>query len=265
MPQLDGVKASLDVPRGQKDSWLPFALILVMGRLAAPWQLIRLAIKAAQSDDAAKIAATPYEMAVTIVLSDIERMVGELKADLKRGGTVAVTSLLKCIHDAVRGVRTELDLPADSAWGRQLAAIRADISDMLRRQIESAPGRVRRLLRPRPVSEIQPRSVLDASDVDEIESLIELVSACRNYASELAISEVTTRAHGELQHYLDTGTQTLVDALRAAGPQDRPFRQSQVDAAVRFCGKVFGKDYAALLAKAAEVAVQGERKATARA
>ena len=29
------------------------------GRLAAPWQLIRLAVKAAQSDDAARIAATP--------------------------------------------------------------------------------------------------------------------------------------------------------------------------------------------------------------
>jgi hypothetical protein len=193
------------------------------------------------------------------------RMVGELKADLKRGGNIAVTSLLKCIHDAARGVRTELDLPVDSAWGRQLAAIRADISDTFRSQIESVPGRVRRLLRPRPASEIQPHSTLDAGDVAEVESLIELVSACRNYASELAISEMTTRAYGELHHYLDTGTQSLLDGLRAAGPPDRAFRQSQVDAAVRFCTKIFGREYASLLAKAAEVAAQGERKGAARA
>jgi hypothetical protein len=192
-------------------------------------------------------------------------MVGELRADLKRGGNIAVTSLLKCIHDAARGVRTELDLPVDSAWGRQLVTIRAEVSSLLKSQIESTPGRVRRLLRPRPLSEITAHSVLDLGDVAEVESLIELVGACRNYASELAISEMTTRAYSELHHYLDTGTQTLLDGLRAAGPQDRSFRQSQVDAAVRFCAKIFGREYASLLAKAAEVAAQSERKAVARA
>jgi hypothetical protein len=262
---LDGAKAALDAPRGRQDGLLPYALILVMSRLAAPWQLIRLAIRAAQSDDAARIASTPYAMAVTIVFADIERMVGELKADLKRGGNIAVTSLLKCIHDAARGLRTELDLPVDSSWGRQLAAIRADIASMLKIQIESAPGRVRRLLRPRPAGEIQPHSVLEAEDVAEAESLIELVGACRNYASELAISEMTTRAYNEMHHYLDTGTQTLLDGLRAAGPHDRPFRQSQVDAAVRFCAKIFGREYASLLTKAAEVAAHSERKAAVRA
>ena len=48
-------------------------------------------------------------------------------------------------------------------------------------------------------------------------------------------------------------------------PATGPFRQSQVDAAVRFCAKVFGSDYAALLTKAAEVAGNSERKAAAKA
>ena len=60
-----------------------------------------------------------------------------------------MTSLLKCIHDAVRGVRTELDLSGDSHWARQLAAIRSEMSDVLTAEIESVPGRVRRLVRPR--------------------------------------------------------------------------------------------------------------------
>ena len=56
--------------------------------------------------------------------------------------------------------------------------------------------------------------------------------------------------------------------LLLAGPSSRgddayrAFRLSQVDATVRFAGKVFGASYASLLAKAAEVAVQdGGRKA----
>ena len=218
-----------------------------------------------QSDEAARIAATPYAMAVTIVLAEIERMVDELKGELKRGGNVAVTSLLKCIHDAVRGVRTELDLPVDQQWGRQLGAIRSEISSLLRTGVESAPARVRRLVRPRPAKEIVSGSVLDAGEVDEVEGLIELVNACRIYASELAISEMTTRAYGELQQMLDSGTKVLLDGLRSAGPTERAFRRSQVDAALRFCGKVFGQEYASLLTKAADVASQTERKVPARA
>jgi hypothetical protein len=190
-------------------------------------------------------------------------MVEELRTDLKRG--IASTSLIKCIHDAARGLRTELDLSADSPWARQLAAIRSEISSMLRAEIESAPGRMRRLLRPRPASEVAPNSALNADEVTEVERLIELVGACRNYAGELAISEMTLRTFQEIQQYLDTGTRALLDGLRGAGEAERSFRKSQVDAAVRFCAKAFSKEYAVLLAKAAEVAASPERALAARA
>jgi hypothetical protein len=86
------------------------------------------------------------------------------------------------------------------------------------------------------------------------------VLTCRKYASELAINEVTQRSFNELQHLLDSGTRALLDALRVAPSHERMFRLSQVDAAVRFSGKVFGQRYASLLSKAAEVASHGERK-----
>lgn len=239
----------------------PYTLIMVANRLAVPWHLIRLAVKAAASDDVARIAASPYGLAVSITLGDIERMVAELKADLKRGRTVAVTSLLKCIHDGVRGVRTELDLSGDSPWARQLASIRTEISNVLTAEIETLPGRVRRLVRPRLLKDIARGSVLNADEVSETEAMIEFVGACRNFARELATSEVTLRSFQEIQQYLDSSTRALIEALRTAGEHDRAFRKSQMDAAIRFCGKAFGQDYAALLAKAADVADGGQRKA----
>ena len=123
------------------------------------------------------------------------------------------------------------------------------------------PGGERRLVRPRPSKHISPNSTLDPYDVRETEALIVFVLTCRKYASELAINEVTQRTFNELQHLLDTGTRTLLDALRGANPIERTFRLSQVNAAVRFCAKVFGPEYASLLAKAAEVASHAERKA----
>jgi hypothetical protein len=263
--QLDQVKAIVDACAARGEGLLPFALVLVRGRLASPWQLIRLAVKAADSDGAVRIAATPWAIAITITFADIERMVGELKADLAGGRSLAVTSQLKCIHDAVRGMRGELDLAVDSPWGRQLAGIRSEVASSLTREIESTPGRVRRLLRPRAAGKPATAACLDPGDVAETEALIELVGACRNYASELAVSEVTLRAHTELQQYLDTGTRSLVEGLRGVDPADRPFRQSQVDAAVRFCAKQFGPQYAAVLGKAVEVAANSDRKAPAKA
>jgi hypothetical protein len=253
--KLLGVKALLDARIGQTPDIFLHALVLVMSRLAAPWQLVRLATRAAESDKAVRIAATPYAAAVSIVLAEVERLVGELTADLRSGRGVAVVALLKAIHDAARGLRTELDLSVDTAWGRQLAAIRTDISNLLKSEIESMPGRVRRLLRPRPLKEIPPGAALDLGDVAEVEALIGFVDACRKYASELALNEMTQRAYSELQQYLETGTPTLIDSLRnATGEANRRFRESQVEAAVRFCAKVFGPDYAAQLARAAEVA-----------
>ena len=258
---LDDCKLLIEDAAARDGDIFLYALLTVMSRMAAPWQLIRLGTRAAGSDTAARVAETPYGVAVTIVLADLERMVGELRDDLRSGRGVAVATLLKTIHDSARGLRTELDLPVDSTWGRALAAIRGQVADLLRAQIESMPGRVRQLLRPRPSAEIRPNSALDPDEVAETEALVEFVGACRLFARELAINEITQRTYAELQHDLDSGMRALLDGVRHAGVADRSFRQSQADAAVRLCAKVFGHDYASLLGKAAEVAAAPERRA----
>ena len=65
---------------------------------------------------------------------------------------------------------------------------------------------------------------------------------------------MTQRTYSEMQQFLDNNMNSLLDALRQSGPVERGFRKSQVDVAVRLSGIVFGKDYAAQFAKAAEVA-----------
>jgi hypothetical protein len=259
--QLDECKALIEGAAARDGELFLYALLTVMNRMTAPWQLIRLGVRAAGSDTAARVAETNYGVAVNIVLAELERMVDELRDDLRTGQGVAVGALLKTIHDSARGLRTELALPVDSTWGRALAAQRTQISELLRAEIESMPSRVRRLLRPQPSREIQPGSVLDPNEVAEVEALVEFVGICRYFAGELAINEMTQRALSELRQYLDDGTRALLEGLRHAGESDRSFRQSQVDAAVRFCAKVFGREYAALLGKAAEVAGGGESRA----
>jgi len=261
--QLDECRALIEKTCALDANLYPYSLLTVMNRLAAPWQLIRLGVRAAGSDIAARVADTPYGVSVSIVLAELERQVAELRDDLRSGRGVAVGALLKTIHDASRGLRTELDLPVDSSWGRILSTVRSQIADMLRTEIESMPGRVRRLLRP--PTDIRPNTVLDPDDAAETEALVAFVGTCRHFAGELAINEMTQRAFKEIQQILDSSTRGLLEALRSASPGERSFRQSQVDCAIRLCGIVFSRDYAAELSKAAEAAsvaaVAAERKA----
>jgi hypothetical protein len=120
---------------------------------------------------------------------------------------------------------------------------------------------VRRLLRPRSAAELLGRAAVERSEVEEIEVLIDIIVACRNYAGELAINEMTLRSYHEVEQYLDAGTSALVESFRHAEKNERRLRQSQIDAAVRFCAKVFGSEYAATLTKAADGSGHGDRKA----
>src|SRR5256885_3890358 len=256
--QIGTVIAALNVPSLQTAHLLPFALSLVMQKLAAPWQIIRLAIKMAASDDEIRVAATPYGIAVSIALHDLSVLAASLRLDIKRGRFEDVAEHLKALHDGVRGLRTELDLRNDSAWGRQLAAVRADISNAVQSEIDSVPGRVRRILRQRPDKDISSTARVDSSEVEETAALIDFVAVCRTYASELAINEVTLRTYSDLQHYVEQSTEALVQSLRGDS-KARAYRQQQVKAAIRFCEVLFGSDYASLMSRAAENALTGER------
>lgn len=258
--QLAAVQTAINVPSLQTPQTLPFTLSLLMQRMASPWQVIRLAVAVAGSDDEIRVAATTYGVAVTMVIHDLSEMVADLRQDMKQGRMDSLSHHLKTIHDGLRGLRTELDIRTESAWGKRLSAIRIDISNTLKSEIEGVPGRVRRLLRQRPDKDIHAGSKLDPTEIDETAALIDFVAICRTYASELAINEVTLRTFSDLQHYTEVATEALVESLRASDSKTRPFRKMQMDTAIRFCDLLFGHDYASLMRKAADVALAGERK-----
>jgi hypothetical protein len=259
---IASVTGALNVPVLQTPQMLPFALSMVIQRLTAPWQIIRLAIKMAASDDEIRVAATPFGVAVTMALHDLSCLAAMLRMDIKRGRFDNIAENLKALHDGVRGLRTELDLRNESAWGKQLTSIRADISNALQSEIDSVPGRVRRILRQRAEKDIPPGARVDSTEVEETAALINFVATCRNYASELAINEVTLRTYSDLQQYVERSTESLVQSLRAADHKVRTYRQQQMAAAIRFCEMLFGDDYASLMSRAAENAVTGERKSS---
>jgi AraC-like DNA-binding protein len=260
--QIDLVKALLSGATAQrgaaatlasKDDVFLYGLVMVVGRLTEPWQLIRIATRAAASSDEFRVAETPFAVAVDIVLGDLECMIRDLHSGLKARRQVA--PLVRAICAAFHGVSAELSFAIDSQWSRRFAASRGELANILKAAIELAPARIRRILRPRAAKDIAPGSVLEAAEVSEAEIQLTLVDACREYSGELGL-EASMRGYSELQHDLEAGAKVLLDSLRHATDADRAFRQSQIQAAVKLCRIMFGADYAGLLAKAAEMATQ---------
>ena len=258
--QTAAAYTAFTVPALQNPLLLPFALRLLMQRLPASWQIVRLAVHAATTDDAGRVAMHPFGMAVPMAIEELSQTAAQLREDIKRGQFGHAAEHVKFVHDGVRGLRTELDIRQDSAWGRSLAMLRVDMSGALKYVIDNVPSRVRRLLRQRPDKDVTATTRLDTIEIDEAAALIDFVAVCRPFASELAISEVTLRTYSELQSTVEKTTEMLVESLRSCEPAARGLREQQARAAIRFCKVLFGHDYAVLMSRSADIALADERK-----
>ena len=99
---------------------LPFALALVARRLKTPWQLIRLASKAAPSKNAADIAATPYAITVSMVLDRLDNRRTALRVALKNERVLVAKEILTEIYDTEYALRVRIDQLDGSEWGQRL-------------------------------------------------------------------------------------------------------------------------------------------------
>jgi hypothetical protein len=259
--ELESTRALFEHAALRRPETFPYAIVLLFSRLTAPVHLLRLAAASVKSDSAKRIAETPFAFAIDLIVDEAMRASIRLATDMRANSIAETCAGIKRFHDLARGLATEIDMSDDTRWTKRLAQLRADTAGLLRSRIDGLAGQVRRLLRPRPKDEIAPGSVVDTHAVADVEASLEVLRACRLYAAEVAVSEITLRLSSEIETCLDMATQGLLDSVRHSSPEDRPFRLSQLDAAVRFSSKIFGQRYAELLAKAAEVATHSERRA----
>jgi hypothetical protein len=143
--QLEKTRAALDAFAADHGEAMPFALAVVARRLTAPWQLIRLATKAATTKDADEIAATPYAFAVTMVLDRLDDQLDILRAALKAEHIVRAKELLTEIYDTEYALRVRIDLD-DTAWGDRLDATVEAVTRALESEANNFPAGLRHVL-----------------------------------------------------------------------------------------------------------------------
>jgi hypothetical protein len=121
---------------------IPFALALAARRLKTPWQLIRLATKAAPSKNAADIAATPYAIAVSMVLDRLDDKRSALRFALKNNRVAVAIELLTEIYDIEYAFRVRIDLLEQSEWGKRLDNLMSEIAVLVESEVSRFPENI---------------------------------------------------------------------------------------------------------------------------
>jgi hypothetical protein len=154
IPKLDDsqvakITALLDAFRKKNDTAVPFALALVAKRLKTPWQLIRLATKAARSKKAADVAATRYGITVAMVLDLLEDKQLALRIALKHNRVLIAREILVEIYDTEYALQVRIDEFEESEWGTRLRAIMEAIATLVEAEVNRFPDEVGHVLESR--------------------------------------------------------------------------------------------------------------------
>jgi hypothetical protein len=144
--QVKKMTTLLDNFRNKNPESVPFALTLVAKRLKEPWQILRLATKPARSKYAADVAATPYAIAVQMVLDQIQDKRIALRVALKSNRVVTAKRILADIYDTEYAMQVRIDRLEGSDWGRQLHAVMDAIATMVETEVSRFPDEVEHVL-----------------------------------------------------------------------------------------------------------------------
>jgi hypothetical protein len=125
---------------------IPFALSLVAKRLKTQWQLIRLATKAAPSKNAADIAATPYAIAVSMVLDRLDDQRLALGVALRNERVFVSKEILTDIYDTEYALQVRIDQLEQSDWGERLRNLMNAIAALVESEVSRFPDNVGHIL-----------------------------------------------------------------------------------------------------------------------
>jgi hypothetical protein len=144
--RVSKIEALLDGFAKDHAEAIPFALALVARRLKTQWQLIRLATKAALGKNAADVAATPYAIAVSMVLDRLDDGRSALRAALRNNRVLVAKEILTNIYDTEYALQVRIDLLEQSDWGKRLGGLMDAIAALVKGELARFPDKLGHVL-----------------------------------------------------------------------------------------------------------------------
>jgi hypothetical protein len=148
-PQVSKITALLDPFRKKDPDAVPFALALIAGRMRTPRELLRIATKTARGRSAADVAASPYAIAVSMVLDQMDDKRIALRVALKKNRVTIARDVLADIDQTEAALRAGIRELDASEWGARLAKIRDGIAVLVEAEVSRFPDQLGHILKSR--------------------------------------------------------------------------------------------------------------------
>jgi flagellin-specific chaperone FliS len=145
-PQVAKMSALLAKFSSTNAEALPFAITLIVKRMKAPWQVLRLATKAAASKKASDVAATPFAVAVPMVMDRIDDNRTALRIALRNNRILIAKQLLADAYDIEYALRVRIDKLDESDWGVRLRGLMDAIAELVEAEVKRFPDEVGHVL-----------------------------------------------------------------------------------------------------------------------
>jgi hypothetical protein len=140
------VTALLDAFGKDHADVIPFALALVAGRLRTPWQLIRLATKAAPGRNAADITATPYAITLSMILDRLDDKRPALRTVLSNNRALVAKDILIDVYNTEHELRIRIDQLGQSDLRERLDSLMGAITALVEAEVRRFPDNVGHVL-----------------------------------------------------------------------------------------------------------------------
>lgn len=141
---LARVLGLLSALKAKRVDAVPFALTIVAKRLETPWELLSVATVPANDRAAARIAASPFAIAVSMVLDLIEEKHLLLLFALRNNRPVRAKEIVGEIYRIEKALRTQIELKG-SDWAQHLDDLMMAVQAAINAEIDSIPGDHRHL------------------------------------------------------------------------------------------------------------------------
>ncbi|MDA9436179.1 hypothetical protein XH88_31155 [Bradyrhizobium sp. CCBAU 51627] len=141
---LDKLLGLLSALKAKRADAVPFALTIVAKRLETPWELLAVATGPVADRAAARIAASPFAIAVSMVLDQIEEKHNLLLFALRNNRPVRAKQIVSEIYRIEEALRTWIELKG-SDWGQHLDELMTAVQAAVAAEINTIPGDHRHL------------------------------------------------------------------------------------------------------------------------
>lgn len=226
-----------------------FVGAVLLPRLSGAWLLAPLALRLAGSHDPRLVFNSRYARLIDIALSEAERIVALAQARVPdRRERMRAGQLLRDFHDLLRNMQFAFEIETVPTWFKRIGAARRDLSDLAGKEIEQAPGLIRRALRVESLSGAFGGG-FDPDTLDDAEFAVRLLLDARIASDNLALNDLLGRTRRQVEQTLEVVQARLMTEWKSNRSIDRDSLAGAVDGVIRLCGLVFGEDYAAVLRK----------------